>query len=503
MSIMEKMRGSTDSTPMQIVLILIVVAFIGWYALPQGEQVRVALEVDGQRILMSEYGPRYDQTKAIYQSRDQNLSDADERRIAHEVKQRIASDVVFAREAKRLGFQVGPNELKYAIVNDPIYQDKKGRFNEQLRNDAIKDSGRSKSDFEQVLRREILRDKLRAAVTLGVTLDESAVRAEFEETASTMKLEYVRIEPSQVEQALAPDPQTLLTWADEHDDTLRQAYDRLLPSRFDKPEQVTLRVIRLQKGVTEESDALQERLESIRQELLAGADFGTLARRWSEDPGTVREGGRMGARRVSALTTAVRELLEGVAVGELTQVLDEPDRLSIFKVEDRQEATVVPFAEARESLAAEVYLNTQTEARARAIAEGWTELPPVDLLVEIGAQLQTLDQVSASEYVPRPADPPATLVQSAADAELGAVLEPVSSEGDRPVWFVGRLVERHEPEEDLFKAFRAQELAKKRRQVLDRFADDLQAKARIDTGEGEVTQGGWQDWLAGVLPSSE
>ena len=39
MSILERMRGSTDSTPMQIILVLIVVAFIGWFSLPQAETV--------------------------------------------------------------------------------------------------------------------------------------------------------------------------------------------------------------------------------------------------------------------------------------------------------------------------------------------------------------------------------------------------------------------------------------------------------------------------------
>ena len=49
MSILERMRGSTDSTPMQIILVLIVVAFIGWFSLPQAETVQVQVEVQGGR----------------------------------------------------------------------------------------------------------------------------------------------------------------------------------------------------------------------------------------------------------------------------------------------------------------------------------------------------------------------------------------------------------------------------------------------------------------------
>lgn len=502
MSIMEKMRGSTDSTPMQIVLILIVVAFIGWYALPQGEQVRVALEVDGQRILMAEYGPRFQQARAIAQMGGRDLTEAQERQLANDLKQQIARDVVLAREAKRLGYQVSPEELSRMIRTDPTYQDRTGKFDKALWNDAIKSSGRSRSDFEELLRRELLRDKLRAAVTLGVELDEGAARAEFEEVASTIDLEYVRIDPESYAQAFPPDPADIATWAAENESALQATYDRLLPSRFDLPDTVELAVIRLRKADTD-ADAIQERIRGLREQLLSGADFGSLARRWSEDVGTVEAGGAMGERRVSALSSQVRDLIADLPDGGVSEILDEMDRVSIFKVVARQEGRVIPFDEVRDELAREQYLAEQVQARAQAIADGWADLPPVELLTELGATLDTLRDIAPAEYFPGIGNPPPELIERLGGAELGAVHGPVAGRGERPDWFVARLTNRPEPDEEMWEVFRGRKLREARFIAFERYADDLQTRARINTGEGEVTQGGWQDWLSGILPGGE
>lgn len=498
MSIMEKMRGSTDSTPMQIVLVLIVVAFVGWYALPEGEQVNVALEVDGQRILMSEFGPRYQLAKALASAGDRDLSEEQERRLLNDLKQIIARDVVLAHEAARLGYQVSAEEVSHAIKSDPRYFGADGTFDLVLWKDAVKSSGRSRADHEEEIRRRLLRDKLRAAVTLGVAVDERAARAEYEEVLATVDLEYVKVQGD----VLAVDDAALSEWSASNEDAVRSEYDRLLPTRFELPATVDLRVIRLQVG-EDDGDALRERLDGIRAQAVAGEAFPDLARRWSEDAATVASGGELGERQVSTLTAAIRDAVADLAPGQISPIVDESDRLSLFQLVDRQDARVVPFADAREELALELFRRHRAERAAAEIAQAWGDLPPVELLAELDLQVQSLPKVTAAQYTPELGQPPVELIAQAREAQVGAVLDPFEApEGASTAWYVARVSGKDAADDEYYSYFLAQKLRLARSEAFEAYASDLQAKAVVDTGEGTATQGGWRDWLSGILPNS-
>lgn len=501
MSIMEKMRGSTDSTPMQIVLILIVVAFVGWFALPQGEQVNVALEVDGQRILMSEFGPRYHLAKALSQGPEGDLSEEQERELMNLVKQQFARDLVLAAEARRLGFQVSAEEVSRVIKADPRYHDDDGKFEIALWKESIKASGRSRGDHEESIRRELLRDKLQAAVTLGVAVDEAAARREYEEIMATVDIEVVMVDPNQLPDTLL-DPAAIRAWADQNADRIQQSYDQLRPVRYQLPAQVGLQAIRLNVGADDRDD-LRKRLDDVRAQALAGADFGDLARRHSEDAGTVAAGGDMGERRLIALTAGVRDAIAEVPVGGLSEIVDEGDRLSLYRVRSRQEERTIPLDEVRDEIAAALYRDTIAEERARAIDQAWVDDPPVDALLDLGVELQVLSELAPARYEGGIGQPPLAMVEAAAQAAAGQRLEIASApSGDQTAWFVGRVRSRNEADPEMFPMFVSYQLQAERARAFERYADALQARAAVNTGEGTVTQGGWQDWLRGILPGS-
>jgi peptidyl-prolyl cis-trans isomerase D len=500
MSIMEKMRGSTDSTPMQVVLILIVVAFVGWYALPQGEQVNVALEVDGQRILMPEFGPRYNLAKALEGAGGRDMTAEREREVWNLVKQEMARDLVMAREATRLGFQVSPEEISRVIKSDPRYFNEEGKFDLALWKDAIKGSGRSRGDVEDSIRRELLRDKLRAVVTLGVGIDERAARTEYDELMKTIDVDYLVVDRDVV--AGSAHPRSLSDFRAANAERVRKAYDDQRAARFEKPAQVGLQVIRLKVG-SDDRDAIRARLDTIRAEALGGADFAALARRWSEDPATVASGGELGDRRVDAMTANLRAAVGELPVGGVSEPVDEMDRLAVYRVASRQDATVVPFEAVELQLASELHLEELAAERVRALAAAWVDLPPVELMTELGIELQSLEGVPPAHYEGGVGKPPRELLTRAAASAPGTVLEPFAvPNGDGQRWFVARMFRQNEADSARFPEFVAGRLAMARGLALERYEGALQAASKVDMREGTVTQGGWQDWFKGILPSS-
>lgn len=497
MSILERMRGSTDSTPMQIVLILIVVAFVGWYALPQGEKVQVAVEVNGERVLVQEFGLRYGQAERMM---GRKLDESQAAELAARVKEEIARELVLTQEAIRLGYHVSAEEIGRAIKADPAFHDRTGKFNKDQYDDSVKGSGRSRADFETDFRDRLLRDKLHSAVALGVTINEAELKKRYQELASTIDLETVRVSPAQVAAAFPISDSERSAWIAANIDAIRSAYDEDKAARYDLPERVTLRTIRL-PITADDKDALTTRMEAIKAEIVAGASFVDLARRWSED-GTAPAGGDMGERRVPTLTTQLREAIADVPEGQVSAVLDEGDRLSLYQVVQRTAAEVVPVEAVQDQIADRVMQVERAEAYAKRIAAAWTgDSPPMEVLAEGSAFPIPMPSISPAAYQEGPDQPPVAAIEALADAEPGTVVGPFAKGAvgaqDR---FVVRLTARPDVDWSRLESFRQNELDDKRQAVWEAYGADLQSRAMVNTGGGEATQGGWQEYFAWLLP---
>ena len=501
MSLLERMRGSTDSTPMQIVLILIVVAFVGWYALPQGEKVSVAVEVDGDRVLQQQFGQRYYSEKRLREIEQRgSLDQAGEDALLAEVKMKVARELVVTHEAERLGYIVSPREISDFIKRDPTYHDiSNGKFDIELWKDSLKSTGRSKADVERDFEQELLREKLRAAITMGVAVDEAALRKAFDRDFATVDLEYIQITPDMVKGSLAPSDAEISAFMADNAAAIQADYDRDKAARYDLPERVTLSVIRL-NATDEDRDAMKARLEAVKAEADGGANFAALARRHSEHS-TAPAGGDLGERRINTLVTAVRDAIADVPEGKVSAVVDEGDVVSLYKVVGRAAARTVPLSEVERDIAARLLSVQKAEAYANLLAAGWRFVPPTDLLAQTGAVVRPMPGVPPAQYPGGIGQPPPQLVQAAAEAEVGTTLPPAGvATAEGKDWYIVRLVAKNDADPEMFERFRNEALASKRQVVWTAYTDDLASRAKIDTGGGEATQGGWMDWLEPILP---
>ncbi len=66
-------------------------------------------------------------------------------------------------------------------------------------------------------------------------------------------------------------------------------------------------------------DAVREKLASIREELLAGADFGDIARRESDDPGSAPRGGELGWNGPNTFVPEFNAVLAALSPGETSE----------------------------------------------------------------------------------------------------------------------------------------------------------------------------------------
>ena len=78
--------------------------------------------------------------------------------------------------------------------------------------------------------------------------------------------------------------------------------------------------------------AVKEKLLSLRERILNGEKFATLARIYSEDPGSARKGGELGMASKSIFWPAFSDVAMSLKPGTISQVVETPDGFHIIEV---------------------------------------------------------------------------------------------------------------------------------------------------------------------------
>ena len=78
--------------------------------------------------------------------------------------------------------------------------------------------------------------------------------------------------------------------------------------------------------------AVKEKLLSLRERILGGERFATLARIYSEDPGSARKGGELGMASKTIFWPAFSDVAMSLKPGTISQVVETPDGFHIIEV---------------------------------------------------------------------------------------------------------------------------------------------------------------------------
>ena len=82
--------------------------------------------------------------------------------------------------------------------------------------------------------------------------------------------------------------------------------------------------------------AVKERLLSLRERIINGEKFATLARIYSEDPGSARKGGELGMASKSIFWPAFSDAAMALRPGTISQIVETPDGFHIIEVIEKK-----------------------------------------------------------------------------------------------------------------------------------------------------------------------
>ena len=83
--------------------------------------------------------------------------------------------------------------------------------------------------------------------------------------------------------------------------------------------------------------AVKERLLAIRERIINGERFSTLARLYSQDPGSARKGGELGMASTSIFWPAFSDAAMSLKPGVVSQIVETPDGFHIIEILDKKD----------------------------------------------------------------------------------------------------------------------------------------------------------------------
>lgn len=300
--------------------------------------------------------------------------------------QQIFDQMVFQRllavEASRLGIGVSDDELARAVqeVLPEAFAGGRPVSPEQYAALVQQRFGMDVPSFERELRQSLLERKFRRLVTAGITVTPDEVRDEFRRRNEKVRIEYVLLDPAALRARIHPTEAELRAYYEAHrssyqvpeqraaryllvsldrlrkstqisEDDLRALYQQQI-DRYRVPERVHVQhILFMTVGKTDAEIAeIQKKAERVLSELRHGADFATLARQYSDDPGSRDRGGDLGWIVRGQTVPEFEKVAFSLSPGSISDLVRTAYGFHILRVVAHEQAHTESFEQARASL---------------------------------------------------------------------------------------------------------------------------------------------------------
>lgn len=307
-----------------------------------------------------------------------------------------AADQLIARqallsEAHHMGLRVGPEEIKdelqhgrYAATFFPG-----GNFIGQTEyEDMLQRANLTPAKFEQAVGNDILLTKLQALISGSADASDSEIHQQFVKQNTKVKFEYAVLKQDDIKKGLHPAEAELRAFYESHkasyansipekrkvkyamidtakmeagvqvtQDDLRTYYDQHR-DEYRVPEQVKVSHILIktplpgpdgkvdEKGVAE----AQRRAEDILKQVKSGANFEELAKKYSEDAGSAKQGGSLGWIGRGQTVPEFEKVAYSLPKGQISDVVKSSFGFHIIRVDDKQDAHMKSLDEVKDTI---------------------------------------------------------------------------------------------------------------------------------------------------------
>jgi peptidyl-prolyl cis-trans isomerase D len=364
----------------------------------------IIAEVAGRELTAGEFQQRYYSQIQSYRNQfggsinDQLLRQLG---IDQQILTQMIDEQVAVLEAERHGLGVSDDELAQQIFAIPGLQEN-GQFIGEARYEALLQSQNppmTKAQFEESLRRSMVIDKLRGALTDWMTVSNAELEREYTERNEKVKLQVValtadafrdKVMVTDADVASFFESRTAEYRVGERRKTRYLLLDRdaqrqkvVVPptdvqryyneniQQYQTPEQIRASHILLNTA-GKDAAAVRKQMEDILAQAKAGADFAQLAMKYSEDAGTKANGGDLDYFSRGRMVPEFEMAAFTLEPGQMSDIVETQYGFHIIKLVDKRPGSTRLLDEVRpqiqEQLAAQI-ADEQITDRARQLEE--------------------------------------------------------------------------------------------------------------------------------------
>jgi peptidyl-prolyl cis-trans isomerase D len=331
--------------------------------------------------------------------------------FASQAAEQLISEKALVAEAHNLGLRVSDDELRdelqHGQLGSMLFPDGKFIGQEQYE-DFVQRNDMTVPQFEALEKDFILVRKLRALVSTSAFVGNPEVRDEFNRRNTKVKFEYAVITQADILKGLHPTDAELKAYYDSHKaqynnsiperrqiryvvvDTAKitagitvsdqdlQAYYDQHRGEFRVPEQVKVSHILIKTplpspGAKEDEKAVADaraKAEDVLKQVKAGGNFSELAGKYSDDPGSAKNGGELGWIGRGRTVPEFEKAAFSLGKGQTSDLVKSSYGFHIIHVEDKQDAHLKTLAEVKSEIEEKVKQEKAaraTEAAANAL----------------------------------------------------------------------------------------------------------------------------------------
>jgi len=350
--------------------------------------------------------------------------------FAQRAAEQLITRQALLAEAEHMGLRATPAEVKEELQH--------GRYSatffpggnfigQQEYEDMLSRANLTPATFEDAVSKDILLTKLQALISGSASVSDAAIRDQFIKQNSKVKFEYAVLKQDDIRKGLHPADAELKAFYESHKnsyansipekrkvkyaaidvtkaeagtqvtaDDLHTYYDQHR-DQYRTPEQVKVSHILIktplpgadgkvdEKGVTE----AQNRAQDLLKQLKGGAKLDDLAKKYSEDPGSAKQGGSLGWIGKGQTVPEFEKAAFSLPIGQTSDLVKSSYGFHIIRVDEKQDAHMKTLDEVKDQI--EPILKHQ---KAQQVAQKQAETLLKD------ARAKGLDAAAAAQGVP-------------------------------------------------------------------------------------------------------
>ncbi len=368
-----------------------------------------------------QYRRLYEMYRQVYKLDQQDPAIVKQLGLGQQALNQLISEYALTMQARQLGIDATTEEVRQEIIRMPAFQNKGTFVGTALYQQILEQNSMSVGEFEESMRRDIIRQKLMHVLTDGIVVTPEELRKEFQDRNIEAKVRYVSVD-KEASKPTAIDEQELQKYYASHKESYRTGEQRRVSYIFvaadpmsvkvspeavearmnsiNPEEQVRASHILIKAPQGQDDTEARKKAEAVLARIKAGEDFAKVAKEVSEDPASAKNGGDLGFFGHGQMVPEFEQAAFALQPGQTSDLVKSPFGFHIIRVVDK--ATAQPESQ-RPMVEFEL---RQAEANRRARDQAYKILsearkkPLADVAKEHQLRLMTSDFFGLGDSVP-------------------------------------------------------------------------------------------------------